>query len=384
MAFANRGTGMDIYIDRALELGQKIPHGKGEVSLRMGEHTFWVGNPSRSGASFPVRLKAAVYSSDTEVLNLVAEVQAATKAVDQGYVFQYQPAVGLDEPECIQAYLGQGPQARLVGELSYRVSGAYLEDVDVLVDVAHRRRGIATGLYQQAELLSGKSFLCRVGEPLPIEAAGLWACPDRPFGVDALYAQPRRLLWVNLADLLPAPLKDLPRVHFDAERFAASAAGRRCMDVANGGSFLRSGLQEARARGLMPQGRDGVVVGFAADPHAAPRLLRGLMCSEQPVRLALCNGKGLPEQLLSPSLPALSCDSREAVLAFVGRHARTLAELDAFSHLLPQVQAQARWRRAHKDVDGLLEEAMLGRCARALSVLTDLHEQDAEFRASQL
>ncbi len=197
---------MDIYIDRPLELGQKLPFGKGEVRLPLAEYTCWVGNPVRAGACFPVKLKAAVYSSDTEVLNLVAEVQPSAKAQALGYVFQYQASVGLDEPERILAYQGQSPQAPLVGELSYRTVGAYLEDVDVLVDVAHRRRGIATALYQQAELLSGKSFLCRSGEPLPIDAAALWASPDRPFGVDALYSQPRRLLWVNLADLLPAPL----------------------------------------------------------------------------------------------------------------------------------------------------------------------------------
>jgi GNAT superfamily N-acetyltransferase len=375
---------MDIYIDRPLELGQKIPYGKGEVALHLGEATYWVGNPSRTGASFPVKLKAAVYSSDTEVLNLVAEVQPSSKALDHGYAFQYQPGVGPEEADRILAYLGTGPHAQVVGELSYRAVSAYLEDVDVLVDPAHRRRGIATGLYQQAELLTGKSFLCRAGEPLPIDAAALWASPDRPFGVDALYAQPRRLLWVNLADLLPAPLKALPRVLFDAERFAASATGQRCKDVANSGGCLRGGLQDARIRGLMPRGHEGVVETFATDPQAAPKYLRAVLCGEHPTRLGLCNARGLPEPTISPTLPALTEPSREAVLAFIGEHAQALADLDALSQLLPQVQALARLRRAHRDVGGLLEEALLGRRARALSLLTDLHEKDAEFRASQL
>jgi hypothetical protein len=380
------GVGMDVYLNRTLELGQKIPYGACDFQLEMTQHTYYVGNPSRPGASFPVRLKAAVYDGETEVLNLVAEVQPATKAYELGYVLKYQAGVGPGEPDRIVAYMGSLPNSEPVAELTFNASGAYLEDQDVQVAYEHQRRGIATAMYQQAEGLTGKQFLSRMGDILPVDAAAFWASPDRPFGVDALYSQPRRLLWVNLADLLPAPLKELPRVVFDADRFTASASGRRCIEMANSGAGPRVGLQDARIRGLMARGVGGVVESFVNDPHAQPKLMRSVLCAEQPARLLLSNAKGLPDTTISPPLAVLTQDSREEVLTTVARHMHAIADLDALEILYPQIRLLDRIRTQHRergDPEGIDRNFEVRR-TQAVSVLTDLLEKEAEFRASQM
>lgn len=377
---------MDVYLNRTLELGQKVPYGACDFELQVPHHTYFIGNPSRTGASFPVKLKAAVFCGETEVLNLVAEVQPATKAHELGYVFKYQPGIGPEEPDRILAYMGSLAHSDPVGELTYSASGAYLEDREVQVADEHQRRGIATAMYQQAEALTGKQFLSRVGDVLPVDAAAFWACTDRPFGVDALYSQPRRLLWVNLNDLLPTALKDLPKVLFDAERFSLSATGRRCIEMANNGVGPRGGLHDARMRGLVARGVDGVVQSFVNDPHAAPRLFRAVNCSQKPATLALCNNKGLPDGLVSPPLAVLTAESREDVLHCVGRHLHALADLDALDALYAEVRMQDRVRRTrHEKGDPVaIERALHSRRLQAVSVMTDMLEKEAEFRASQM
>lgn len=377
---------MDVYLDRTLELGQKIPYGAADFKLQLTEHRYHVGNPSRTGASFPVKLKAAVYCKETEVLNLVAEVQAATKAQEHGYAFKYEPGIGPAEPDRILAYMGSFPQSAPVGELSYSATGAYLQDHEVQVAPEHQRRGIATAMYQQAESLTGKPFLSRAGEVMPVDAAAFWACPDRPFGVDALYSQPRRLLWVNLNDLLPAPLKALPRVLFDAVRFTMSASGQRCIEMANSGSGPRMGLQDARIRGLMPRGHDGHVEAFVNDPNAPPKLMRTVVCAAQPATLALCNGRGLPDHTISPPLALLTEDAREEALHFTARHLQAMADLDALEILHPQIRLIERVRHLHHEPGAphAIEDAFAQRHTQAISVMTDLLEKEAEFRASQM
>jgi hypothetical protein len=377
---------MDVYLNRTLELGQKVPYGACDFELPGTRHTFYVGNPGRPGASFPVKLKATVFCSETEVLNLVAEVQPSFKAHEQGYVFKYQPGIGPNEPDRILAYMGSLAQSDPVGELTYNASGAYLEDRDVQVSYEHHRRGIATAMYQQAEALTGKQFLSRVGDVLPVDAAAFWGSPDRPFGVDALYSQPRRLLWVNLNDLLPTALKDLPKVVFDAERFSASATGQRCIETANSGVGPRGGLQDARIRGLMARGVDGVVRAFVKDPHAAPKLFRSVNCADQPATLSVSNNKGLPDVTIRPLLAVLTADSREEVLHCIGRHLHALAELDALEALYAEVHTLDRVRRLrHEKGDpGAIDRALQSRRLQALSVMTDMLEKEAEFRASQM
>ena len=377
---------MDVYLNRTLELGQKVPYGACDFTLQLPAHTFYIGNPSRPGASFPVKLKAVVFCGETEVLNLVAEVQPSTKALELGYVLKYQAGVGPEEPDRILAYMGSLPQSNPVGELTYESKGAYLEDREVQVAYEHQRRGIATAMYQQAEALTGKQFLSRVGEVLTVDAAAFWACTDRPFGVDALYSQPRRLLWVNLNDLLPAALKELPKVLFDAERFTLSATGRRCIETANSGGGYRSGLQDARARGLMARGVDGIVQSFVQDPHAPPKLFRSVNCGSQPPLLALSNNKGLPDGLLNPPLALLTPESREDVLQCIGRHLQALADLDALDALHAEVRTLERVRRLrHERGDpGAIERLLQGRRLQAVSVMTDMLEKEAEFRASQM
>jgi hypothetical protein len=380
------GEGMDVYLNRTLELGQKIPYGACDFKLQVSQHTYQMGNPGRPGASYPVKLKAAVYCGETEVLNLVAEVQPATKAQEMGYLLKYQPAPTFHEPDRILAYMGSNRDADPVGELTFTAYGAYLQDVDVQVAYEHQRRGIATAMYQQAESLTGKQFLSRAGDVLTVDGAAFWANPDRPFGVDALYSQPRRLLWINLGDLLPAPLKELPKVVFDADRFTRSATGQRCIEMSNNGGGSRMGLQEARARGLVARGHDGLVESFVNDPHAAPKLLRSVICAEQPPRLALCNGKGLPEPAVSPTLPALTEASREDVLHFVGRHLQALADLNAMEVLHPMIRALSRQRQVHQEPGhpDQIDRALATRRVQCLSVLTDLLEKEAEFRASKI
>lgn len=381
------GVGMDVYLNRTLELGQKLPYGACDFRLQLARHTYHVGNPSRMGASFPVKIKAAVYCGETEVLNLVAEVQPATKAQDSGYVFKYQAALSPDEPDRILAYMGSNPQAEPVGELNFVAQGAYLLDQDAQVAYEHQRRGIATAMYQQAEALTGKQFLSRVGDVLTLDGAAFWANPDRPFGVDALYSQPRRLLWVNLADLMPSPMKELPRVLFDAERFTLSATGQRCIEMANsGGGGPRVGLQDARIRGLVARGSDGKVESFVNDPHAAPKQMRNVLCDEQPPLLALCTTRGLPDTSISPSLAALSEDSREQVLHFIARYLHPLADLNALDTLHAQIRTLSRQRlMRHEQGDPAnVERAYESRRIQCVSVLTDMLEKEAEFKASQL
>ncbi len=377
---------MDVYLNRPLELGQKIPYGACDFHLQVSPHTYYVGNPSRQGASFPVKLKAAVYCGETEVLNLVAEVQPSTKAHELGYLFKYQAGIGPEEPDRILAYMGSQPQLDPVGELTFRADGAYLMEVDAQVVYEHQRRGIATAMYQQAEALTGKQFLSRVGEVLTVDGAAFWANPDRPFGIDALYSQPRRLLWINLNDLLPAPLKELPKVVFDAQRFTLSATGQRCIEMANRGAGPRVGLQDARVRGLVARGRDGQVEGFVNDPHAAPKFMRSVLCRAQPPEMALCNNRGLPDTTVAPPLTALDEDSRDEALHFIGRHLNAIADLEALALLFPHLSVLSRKRAVRWEMGDHehIEPALAVQRVQAISVLTDLLEKDAEFRASQI
>lgn len=377
---------MDVYLNRTLELGQKIPYGACDFKLPVSLHRYHLGNPSRVGASFPVKLKAAVYEGETEVLNLVAEVQASTKAQEMGYLFKYQAALAADEPDRILAYMGSNPQAEPVGELTFEAQGAYLADQDVQVSYEHQRRGIATAMYQQAEALTGKQFISRVGDVLPVDGAAFWGNPDRPFGVDALYSQPRRLLWINLADLLASPLKELPKVVWDADRFTRSATGQRCIEMTNNGGSPRMGLQEARMRGLVARGQEGKVDSFVNDPHAPPKLMRSVLCAEQPPLLALSNPRGLPDASIAPPLALLSEDSREDVLHYVGRQLHALAELHALEVLHGQLRALSRQQQVHHERGdpGNLAHALDIRRVQAISVLTDMLEQEAEFHASRM
>lgn len=377
---------MDVYLDRTLELGQKVPYGASDFKLDVGHHTYYVGNPGRSGSSFPVRLKAAVYCGETEVLNLVAEVQPHTKAQSMGYLFKYEAAISPDEPDRILAYMSSNPQAEPVGELTFTAMGAYLMDQDAQVAYEHQRRGIATAMYQQAEALTGKQFLSRAGDVLTVDGAAFWASPDRPFGVDALYSQPRRLLWINLADLLPAPLRELPRVVFDAERFTLSATGQRCIDMANHGAGPRVGLQEARIRGLVARGTDGRVESFVNDPHAPAKLMRSVSCGDTPPTLALSNPRGLPDPSIAPPLALLTEDAREEALHFIGRYLHALADLSALEVLHPLIRALSRQRQVHHEPGdpGNIERAFDVRRVQSVSVMTDMLEKEAEFRASRM
>jgi GNAT superfamily N-acetyltransferase len=377
---------MDIYLDRTLELGQKLPYGAPNFSVESGGFTYYVGNPGRMGASFPVKLVAALYCADTDVLNLVAEVQPQTKAVDLGYVLKFETAVAPGEPDRILACMGSAPDSPPVGVLSYLPQGAYLVDEDLQVAPEHRRRGIATAMFQQAESITGRAFMSRVGEPLPIDAAGFWANPDRPFGVDALYAQPRRLLWVNLQDLLPAALRELPMVVFDGPKFSHSYKGQACLAAINSAEGPMSVLQEARVRGLVPRGRDGRVEGFVHDPHAAPKFLRALDCALAPARLSLCNARGVPDTSLTPTLAALEEGSYDEVLAFIGRHLPALVELQTLVLLHDQCRATQRGREGVWDPGdpAPCERALAHAHAQALSVLTDVVEKDMDWRASQV
>ncbi|MEY4763510.1 MAG: hypothetical protein RI907_183 [Pseudomonadota bacterium] len=373
---------MDIYLDRTLELGQKLPYGAPNFSIPTGEFTYYMGNPGRVGGSFPVLLKAALYCADTDELNLVAEVQPQTKAADLGYVFKYETALAAGEPDRILACMGSAPDAAPVGVLSYQSNGAYLVDDELHVAPEHRRRGIATAMFQHAEAITGRAFVTRVGEPLPIDAAGFWAAPDRPFGVDALYAQPRRLLWVNLQDLMPAPLRELPLVVFDGLKFTRSHHGQACLDALSRATSPVSLLQEARLRGLAPKARAGQVDGFVPDPHAPPKFVRALQCNLAPIRLQLCTARGLADATVTPTLAALEESSYDDVLAFIGRHLGALVELQALELLHAQCRAAQRGRDGVWDRGdpAPLVRALEHAQSQSLSLLTDIVEKDTEWR----
>jgi hypothetical protein len=65
---------MDIYIDRTIEFGQKLPPGAPDFQLALSPHAFHVVEPGHPIRSVPVRLRAAVYCGVTDVLQFVAEV----------------------------------------------------------------------------------------------------------------------------------------------------------------------------------------------------------------------------------------------------------------------------------------------------------------------
>ena len=377
---------MDIYLDRTLELGQKLPYGAPNFSIASPDVCYYMGNPSRLGGSFPVKLRAALYCQDTDVLNLVAEVQAQTKAADAGYIFKYETGVGRLEPDRILACLAADPDAPPIGVLSYQAQGAYLMDEDLQVAPEHRRQGVATAMFQHAEAITGRAFISRVGEPLPIDAAAFWANPDRPFGVDALYAQPRRQLWVNLQDLMPARLRDLPPVVFDGPRFAGSYKGQACLDAANGIGASVVALQEARVRGLVPRRQEGQAVTFVPDPHAPPRFMRGVQCNMAPVRLALCNARGIADGAVSPTLGALEDSARDEVMDFLSEHLEQLVELQAMELLYEQCRAAQRGREGPWDPGdpAPFERAMSHARGQARSLLTDVIEKDTDWRATQV
>lgn len=62
---------MDIYIDRAIELGQLLPPGAPDLSLPLGSHPFYVVSPGQ-GQAEALNLRAAVYCGITDVLQFVA------------------------------------------------------------------------------------------------------------------------------------------------------------------------------------------------------------------------------------------------------------------------------------------------------------------------
>ena len=156
--------------------------------------------------------------------------------------------------------------------------------------------------------------------------------------------------------------------------------------MANSGAGPRVGLQDARIRGLVARGAGGVVESFVNDPHALPKLMRSVQCAEQPAKVLLSNAKGLPDTTVSPPLAVLTADSRDDALTFVARHMQAIANLDALDTLYPQIRLLDRIRTQHRergDPDGI-ERAFDVRRTQAISVLTDLLEKEADFRASQM
>ena len=57
---------MDVYLNRTLELGQKVPYGASDFKLQVSQHTYHVGNPGRSGASCWHNLAQDAFTNEVE------------------------------------------------------------------------------------------------------------------------------------------------------------------------------------------------------------------------------------------------------------------------------------------------------------------------------
>lgn len=230
---------MDIYIDRAIELGRLIPLGAPDLSLPLGAHPFYAVSPGQARTE-ALALRAAVYCGVTDVLQFVASPW------------------------------GDGPDAP-------------------------------------------------TAPAAPGASAATDPTPD--------------LRWVQLHDLLHAPLDALPQVAFDTDRLRTEPLGR----------------DAARARGLTWRtGPDGQVA-ITLDPEASPRLLAGVRCESQQITLSVTTRTGRAPQGLLVSLDELTPDARTEALRLMSERHDALSELDALHALHPTLRLISRARNGHRE-----------------------------------
>jgi hypothetical protein len=90
---------------------------------------------------------------------------------------------------------------------------------------------------------------------------------------------------VQLADLLPSPPAELPRLDFDTERITQSAQANAELSIGQAYARLRGLLLSSDAEGR-PQ--------LTPNPVAQPKLLSGVRSQDLQVRLTATNAQGLP------------------------------------------------------------------------------------------
>jgi hypothetical protein len=182
----------------------------------------------------------------------------------------------------------------------------------------------------QAEALALRAAVyCGVTDVLQFVAAPWADAPDATAAVDAA----PDLRWVQLHDLLHAPLDALPQVAFDTERLRTEPLGR----------------DAARARGLTWRtGPDGQVA-ISPDPEASPRLLAGVRCESQQLTLSVTTRTGRAPQGLQVSLDELTPDARTEALRLMSERHAALSELDALHALHPTLRLISRARHGHRE-----------------------------------
>ncbi|MCH8180531.1 MAG: hypothetical protein IIA02_12220 [Proteobacteria bacterium] len=175
-------------------------------------------------------------------------------------------------------------------------------------------------------------------------------------------AEPR---WVQLADVLHAPLSELPRLAFDADRI------NRIAELNAEASLAPA---HARLRGLTLTADDQGRPRVAPDPDAPPRLLSGIRSQDHEVRLTATNAQGLPTADLSVSVDELTADTRRQALEWMAARHAALADIDALHALHPALRAISRARQ-QRHTPGDLSAALATirqRRARAHQELSEL------------
>lgn len=146
--------------------------------------------------------------------------------------------------------------------------------------------------------------------------------------------------WVQLADVLHAPVSDLPRLAFDAERINRIAELNAEVSLAPA---------HVRLRGLTLTADDHGRPRVAPDPTAQPRLLSGIRSQDKELRLTAANAQGLPTADLSVGLDELTADTRRQALEWMAARHAALADIDALHALHPALRAISRARQQRQE-----------------------------------
>ncbi len=145
---------------------------------------------------------------------------------------------------------------------------------------------------------------------------------------------------VQLADLLPSPPAELPRLTFDAERITQIAQANEAASI---------GLAYARLRGLLLSSDTDGRPQVTCNPNAQPSLLTGVRSQDQRLHLTASNAQGQPRPDLEVSVDELTQDARQAALAWMSARHAALADVDALQALQPALRAISKARNPRQE-----------------------------------
>ena len=172
--------------------------------------------------------------------------------------------------------------------------------------------------------------------PVRLSAAVYSGATDVLYFVADPLDEEHKARWVQLADILHAPVGELPRLAFDAERINR---------IAQANAEASLGREKARLRGLSLSADDEGRPHVSPDPAAPARLLSGVRSQDKEVRLTAANAQGLPTVDLQVSLDELTADARRTALEWMAARHTALADIDALHALQPALRAISRARQ---------------------------------------